>query len=92
MSDQPNPDGSNDQLTTVEAELVALREENARLRGLLGLDGRATEAPTQAWTPSLFATGKAATRPRAAVDQSSPPAVKVALFRALFAGREDVYA
>jgi superfamily II DNA or RNA helicase len=91
MSDLPDPDRSNDRLFIVEAELLALREENARLRGLLGLDDRITTAPTQAWTPTLFTTGQV-TPPQVTVDQSSPPAAKVALFRALFAGREDVYA
>lgn len=91
MGDLPGPGGSGDRVTVTKAELVALREENARLRGLLGLDDRSTEAPTQAWTPTLF-TVEQATPLGATVDQSSAPAVKVALFRALFAGREDIYA
>lgn len=91
MGDLPGPDGSDDRVTVSKAELSALREENARLRGLLGLDDRTIEAPTPAWTPTLFTAGQA-TPPRATVDQGSPPAAKVALFRALFAGRQDVYA
>ena len=91
MGGVPGPDGGDERVTVTKAELLALREENAQLRGLLGLDDRTTKAPTQAWTPTLFTAGQA-TPPRATVDQSSPPAMKVALFRALFAGRDDVYA
>ena len=75
------------------AELHALRAENARLRGLLGMDDRAGELQATGWSPTLFADQAqhpAATTTR--VDQSSPRAAKVALFRSLFAGREDVYA
>ena len=36
------------------AELEALRAENARLRDLLGLDGRAGEMQAAGWSPTLF--------------------------------------
>jgi superfamily II DNA or RNA helicase len=75
------------------AELSALRAENARLRGLLGLDRRAGETVPAGWSPSLFGElpGR---KPMAspAVDRSSSALEKVALFCSLFAGRDDVYA
>jgi len=73
------------------AENAALRAENARLRGLLGLDSR-IGGSREAWSPSLFVDGleTEATLPR--VDRSSPRAAKLKLFRSLFAGRDDVYA
>lgn len=75
------------------AELEALRAENARLRDLLGLDGRAAEMQGAGWSPTLF--GVQARPPAAStaqVDRASSRAAKVALFRSLFAGRDDVYA
>lgn len=69
-------------------ELQAVRAENARLRGLLGLDRDREESPP-AWEPTLFVPE---TAPRAQVDRSSAPAEKVTLFRSLFVGRDDVYA
>jgi hypothetical protein len=36
------------------AEIEALRAENARLRGLLGLDDRAANDHVAAWSPTLF--------------------------------------
>lgn len=75
----------------VLAELETLRAENARLRGLLGLDERADDVAAPGWSPTLF-TSPAADEVKPVVDRSSPRAAKVALFRALFAGRDDVYA
>jgi hypothetical protein len=83
-------DGDSSRLTAMEAELVALRAESARLRGLLGLDDRDTP-PATPWTPVLFA-GEASAPTRRSVDQGSSPEDKVALFRSLFVGRDDVYA
>lgn len=71
------------------AEVEALRAENARLRGLLGLDARRGDLEVAGWSPTLFQSG---TSIGAKVDRSSPRAAKVALFRSLFVGREDVYA
>jgi hypothetical protein len=65
-----------------------LRVENARLRGLLGLDSRAGDGHRHAWTPTLLADP--AERP--IVDVSSGEAEKVALLRSLFGARSDVYA
>jgi hypothetical protein len=85
--------GIADQPTHTEllAELKALRAENARLRGLLGLDARADDLAVAGWSPTLFAPqGQGDAKP--VVDRSSPRAAKVSLFRSLFAGRDDVYA
>ena len=68
--------------------VAELESENRLLRQLLGIDGRPSLTP--AWEPTLF-TGQANTTHRA-VNRRSPPAEKVALFRALFRGRDDVYA
>jgi superfamily II DNA or RNA helicase len=79
-----------DQLAAALAEIDALRAENERLRGLLGLDIDRQPDPPQSWEPTLFVTAAAESRPP--VDRRSPPGEKVALFRSLFAGRDDVYA
>ena len=79
-------------------EIEALKAENDRLRSLLGLDRTALSAPVTAWEPTLFAE---ATNEGGASKDPSPPRVgegpvsraeKVALFRSLFIGRDDVYA
>lgn len=85
--------GIADQPTHAEllAELEALRAENARLRGLLGLDARADDLAGMGWSPTLFAP-QVAGEAKPVVDRASPRAAKVSLFRSLFGGREDVYA
>lgn len=75
----------------MESELACLRAENARLRGLLGLDERAAR-PASAWTPTLFPINGQPTRPGAAVANDSPLTEKVALYCSMFVGREDVFA
>jgi hypothetical protein len=81
-------------VAALRAELTRLRAENARLRGLLGLDdpARTGDRPGVAWSPSLFADRAEPMLKWAQVDRGSAPKVKLALFRSLFAGREDVYA
>ena len=64
-----------------------MRAENARLRGLLGLD-RDRKRPAGVGTDVV----RARRLPPGAGGPSSPPAEKVALFRSLFVGRDDVYA
>jgi hypothetical protein len=59
----------------VLAELEALRAENARLRGLLGLDERADDVAAPGWSPTLF-TSPAADEVKPVVDRSSPRAAK----------------
>ncbi len=82
-------------------EVERLRAENRRLRAALGLDvpepataespaaGPMSTAP--AWEPTLFREPSASAG-RAPVDGHSSPEAKIALFRSLFAGRDDVYA
>lgn len=76
------------------AELAELRAENARLRGLLGLDRRAENAAVARWSPSLFGEQHPGSEATDAllVDGASPRPAKVALFGSLFVGRDDVYA
>jgi hypothetical protein len=76
----------------LEDELAAVRAENARLRALLGLD-RERRIEDEGWKLTLFADARTDERRiHDDVVQSSPPDAKVALFRSLFAGRDDVYA
>jgi superfamily II DNA or RNA helicase len=80
----------------LRGEVERLRAENRRLRALLGADKArpavAERPPTiPAWEPTLFHAEQAAAA-RSAVDGHSSPEAKIALFRSLFAGRDDVYA
>lgn len=73
-------------------ELARLRADNARLRSLLDPGGR-TGAPTMPSVPEpvpVLPVSGAGGLPYA--DASAGTEAKIALFRALFAGREDVYA
>ncbi len=70
------------------AEVVRLREENARLRGLLGLDERASDAHTVSWSPTLLSEAE----PTPLIDASSSDDAKLALLTSLFGARSDVYA
>ena len=73
------------------SEVEELRAENARLRSLLGLDQPSRRKEVEPWEPSLLPQPVERAVPRD-VDQSSSAESKVALFRFLFAGREDVHA
>lgn len=77
MTDRP--------FATPEAELAALRAENARLHRLLEL------TPEQARPPTEAQTGLFHERPGPVHAQSSGPD-KIRFFRSLFAARTDVYA
>jgi len=92
MTDLAEPGSGGDRMLAMESELEALRVENARLRGLLGLDDRATAAPKAAWKPTLFTPAQSTVPVVVAVDRTSPAPAKIALFRSLFVGRDDVYA
>jgi len=81
----------DDPAAQMEAEIQALQAENARLRGLLGLDDPARREATTLWKATLFSNTESIARPPV-VDRHSSPEEKVALFRTLFAGRDDVYA
>jgi hypothetical protein len=80
-SDDARATANDDVVVTVErhrrsdgllAELEALRAENARLRGLLGLDARVGDGHEVAWAPTLLSESG----PDEAVDGSSPLAAK----------------
>jgi superfamily II DNA or RNA helicase len=79
-------------LSAIEAEVIALRAENARLRGLLGLDDQISRESTPAWKPTLFATAEPSSPTLVDVNRCSSPQAKIELFRSLFAGRDDVFA
>ena len=72
-------------------EVTALRVENQRLRSLLGLDEPSRLEVTDPWEPTLFVDSVRKDL-KGDVNANSPAAAKIALFRLLFAGREDVHA
>jgi superfamily II DNA or RNA helicase len=79
------------QLAAANEEIGRLQREVDRLRGLLGLDRQREAEASPPWEPTLFiAPDVESDRP--SVDRRSSPAEKVALFRSLFVGREDVFA
>ncbi len=86
--DTSNPD-------ELRLEMEGLRAENRRLRSLLGLEvperPTAPLPPTPDSEPALFPELQASPG-RSPVDNRSSPESKVALFRSLFSGRDDVYA
>ncbi|MGH3665860.1 MAG: TOTE conflict system archaeo-eukaryotic primase domain-containing protein [Egibacteraceae bacterium] len=84
----PDDDRARRELAEAQRELARLRAENDRLRGLLGMDGGRAVAHLTEPEPTLFADAQRLPR----VDNGSSPEQKLALFRALFAGRDDVYA
>jgi hypothetical protein len=92
-----DPDKTGTELLARREQVRSLEEEVARLRAHIAeLEGdRASPTtgsqPTRAWTPRLFPTETTAT-PLRAVTNDSPPETKVALYRSLFIGRDDVYA
>lgn len=77
------------QLESAIAECARLREENDRLRRVLSEHDVALPAPPERVALSEPDIPKG---DRSAVDHQSDPDVKIALFRNLFHGREDVYA
>ena len=84
MSDQHELE---ERVKAAQAECERLRKENVRLRTILGVHDPVPEhpvpsAPGPAPTPLPFGT----------VPEALTPEQKIALFRGLFRGREDVYA
>src|SRR6202162_1916564 len=84
MSDQHELE---ERVKTAQAECERLRNENVRLRAMLGVHEPVPEHPASsaagsAPTPLPFDSGP----------EASTPEQKIALFRGLFRGREDVYA
>lgn len=83
-----NETDTNEKLVeSAPAELIRLREENARLRRLLAEHG----IPTPAADASNEAPSRVPAQPtrRAAMGKANR---RIALFRSLFRGRDDVYA
>jgi hypothetical protein len=85
-----NVDTDEDQAVFGElaSEVAELREENARLRGLLGLDARSGDGHETAWAPTLLVEPPE----HVPVDNESPDAEKLALLWSLFGARSDVHA
>ncbi len=69
-------------------EVAELREENSRLRELLGLDARPSGGHEAAWAPTLLVEPS---RQRS-IDAMAEDAEKLALLWSLFGTRSDVYA
>ncbi len=80
--------GQGSEPDDVAAELVRLREENARLRALLGFDARPADGHAVAWSPTLLSNPTSGP----AIDAQSSNGAKLELFRSLFGARSDVYA
>ncbi|NLG66012.1 MAG: DEAD/DEAH box helicase family protein [Actinobacteria bacterium] len=89
-------DGDMDELTVARAECARLRAENSRLRALLEPSEVGAEPMAEDRSLSPEATHPASalgqSEPVDAVTSRSPVAAKLALFQALFRGRDDVYA
>src|SRR5258707_11085911 len=82
-----NDDILKAELEKAVAECERLREENARLKLRIG------QAPdTRASRAEQASAHNTNVRTSATVTAESPPELKVALFRSLFHGRDDVYA
>lgn len=78
--------GAGAESEDVAAELVRLREENARLRAPLGLDARLGDGHTVAWSPTLLSSPPDGP----VIDRNAPNAAKLELFRARFGARSCV--
>ncbi len=88
--ERPEGQEENLKLKWALAEIERLREENVRLKARLGLgDG---EHSVRAYSEPDDETVQSASGNLAAITASSSAADKIALFRSLFRGRDDVYA
>src|SRR5713226_4820942 len=81
----PDQDNIQDRLKTVQEECQRLREENAHLRAMLGIN----QSPPKDPVPQAVPVPKLSSTARSGV---SAPEEKISLFRNLFRGREDVFA
>jgi hypothetical protein len=83
------------ELTRLRTELAEARAEAARLRSRMAEleppDDLAPAGPGSAWSPRLFSP-ESGPSSIPTVDASCPSGAKVELYRALFVGRDDVYA
>ncbi|MCI0525936.1 MAG: hypothetical protein L0Y56_00585, partial [Nitrospira sp.] len=83
-----SPQDLHRQLLAMQEECLRLRQENEHLRKMLGLPAETIESPTRSSAePKLFPSAE----PLPTVNSNSPVVEKIALFRMLFRGREDVY-
>jgi len=89
----PCPPDDEPPVTGLEQRVLELEAENKRLRQLLGLDRPDRASAISAWEPRLLSL-EAVTSQVAPSDlnHSSSPEEKVAFYRSLFFGRQDVYA
>ncbi len=81
----PDQDNLQERLKTVQDECQRLREENAHLRAMLGINQSHPHEPV----PQAVPTPKFSSTTKSGV---STPEEKISLFRDLFRGREDVFA
>lgn len=91
--DSPKRKDKSVRLDDVLAECARLRAENARLKALLGytVELEPAETPLKTGAPADPGPLSRPTLLVGKVNGASAPAEKVALFRDLFRGREDVY-
>ncbi len=82
MSDQGN---TQERLKTAQEECQRLREENAHLRAMLGIN----QSPPNEAVPQAAQAANVSSNSKSSV---STPEEKISLFRYLFRGREDVFA
>jgi len=84
-SRMPDQDNLQERLKTAQDECQRLREENAQLRAMLGINQSSPHdaVPQAAFVPKLSSTTRSGV---------STPEEKISLFRDLFRGREDVFA
>lgn len=75
-------------LTKALARMAELTEENARLRGLLGMDSRPDDGHRHGWAPTLFS--QPTDTPE--IDRAASLDEKVTVLRRLFVARSDVFA
>ena len=92
MAEFRSTDSDAGEIVELRRQLVELHAENDRLRGLLGVGTR--DEAVWPWEPTLFVEdeGSDDAAAVAAVDRHSSTDAKIAVFRPLFAGREDVHA
>jgi hypothetical protein len=84
-SRMPDPDNIQERLKTVQEECRRLREENADLRAMLGIN----QSPPIEPVPQSVPVPNLSSTTRSGV---CTPEEKISLFRNLFRGREDVFA
>ena len=84
-SRMPDQDNIQERLKTVQEECRRLREENAHLREMLGIN----QSPPKEPVPQAVLVPNPSSTTRKEV---STPEEKISLFRNLFRGREDVFA